>query len=86
MILYMTSSTPKRIPPLSVLGCDTNVTNGVSCARYWSLILKDAYEKEGILIPSTDEKVEFSLLQTPKLVTDDPVIFPSVARIPEAML
>lgn len=29
----------------------TNVLNGVSCARYWSLILRDGYEKEGILVP-----------------------------------
>lgn len=59
--------------------------NGVSCARYPSLILSDVYEKEGILVPSEDEKMEYSTLQTPKLVADDLVLFSSVARIPDAM-
>ena len=28
----------------------TSVANGVSHARYWSLILKYVYEKEGIMV------------------------------------
>lgn len=64
----------------------TYVKNVVSCVRYWSLILKDVYEKEGILVPLEDAKVEFSTYQTPKFVTDDPALFPSVVRIPDVML
>ena len=56
-----------------------NVTNGVSWARFWSLILRGVYEKEGILVPTEDAKVVFLIYQTPKIVTDDPVLFPIVA-------
>lgn len=28
-----------------------NVENGVSCAIYWSLILRYVYDKEGIMVP-----------------------------------
>lgn len=31
---------------------NTNVVCGISCARYWSLILKYAYEKKGIVVPT----------------------------------
>lgn len=39
----------------------------------------DVYEKEAILVPSEDKKAEFLTLQTPKLVTYDPILFPSVS-------
>ena len=32
----------------------TNVIHAISCARYWSLILKYFYNKEGILVPNDD--------------------------------
>lgn len=44
------------------------------------------YQKEGILVHSEDTKAEFSNLKVPKLVIDDPVPFPNVARLPHAML
>ena len=44
------------------------------------------YEKKGILLPSKEQNVEFSLLHTPKLVTDVLVLFPSATCIPDAML
>lgn len=64
----------------------TNVLNGVSCARYWSLILQDVYEKEGISFSFDVLKAKFTIYQHPKSVEDDPMIFPIVARIPDAML
>lgn len=64
----------------------TNLANGVSYARYWSLISSKFIKKEGILVHSKDEKADFSTLATPQLLVDDPVIFPIVARITDAML
>lgn len=52
----------------------TNVSNGVSCAHYFILILKEVYEYERILVPLEDVKAEFSTLQTLKLVVDDPTL------------
>lgn len=65
---------------------NTNVVNDISCARYWSIILKFAYEKEGIAIPENEETVEFSMFLFTKTVEDDGENFPTVARIPDAML
>lgn len=42
---------------------NTNVVNGVSCARYWSLILKYVYEKGGILVPADQPTTEFVVYQ-----------------------
>lgn len=53
----------------------TNLANGVSYARYWSLISSKFMKKEGILVHSEDEKADFSTLATPQLLVDDPVIF-----------
>ena len=64
----------------------TNVVLGISCARYWSLILQYFYNKEGILVPNNDEKVTFQSYHYPKEVLDDNDEFPIVARIPDAML
>lgn len=64
----------------------TNLENGVSCARYQSLILKEVDEQEGILVPSQDKKAAFSTIAAQRLGVDDLAIFPSVARIPDAML
>lgn len=36
-----------------------NAVNGISCARYWSMILQNAYEKEEIAIPDDEQKTEF---------------------------
>ena len=44
------------------------------------------YDKEGILVPENEETVGFALYQFPKIVKDDAEVFPSVARIPDAML
>lgn len=63
-----------------------NVSNVVSCTRYWSLILHEVYEKEGILVPCDVPKAEFSIYQHLKCVEAHPIIFPSVARITNVML
>ncbi|KAL7595681.1 hypothetical protein Lser_V15G29838 [Lactuca serriola] len=65
---------------------NTNSEKGISCARYWSLILEKVYEKEAIPIMTDVEVVEFSFYQFPKVVEDDEAIFTRVARIPDAML
>lgn len=65
---------------------NTSVDKGISCARYWSLILEKVYVKEGIQVPEGEDVVEFSLYQFPKAIEDDVNIFTSVARIPDAML
>ncbi|KAL7586161.1 hypothetical protein Lser_V15G40639 [Lactuca serriola] len=65
---------------------NTNSEKGISCARYWSLILEKVYEKEAIPVVADVEVAEFSLYQFPKVVEDDEAIFTKVARIPDAML
>lgn len=65
---------------------NTDVVNGVSYARYWSLILKSVYEKEDIMVPEDEPKVDLFLYQHPKVVQDDSEVFPNVARIHDAML
>lgn len=50
------------------------------------MILKKVYEQEEILVPSDVEAVEFSTFAAPRLLVDNLVIFPKVARIPDAML
>ena len=65
---------------------NTNAEKGISCARYWSLILQNVYEKEGIPVPESGEVAEFSLYQFPKVVEDDENIFTNVARILDVML
>ena len=63
-----------------------NALHGISCVRYWSLILQYFYNKEGILVPNDEEKVDFQTYNYPKDVTDNAEEFPFVARIPDAML
>ena len=65
---------------------NTNVVQGISCARYWSLILGYLYEKEGIVVPANEEKAEFLKYHFPKEVLDDMDIFTHIVRIPNAML
>ncbi|KAL7604923.1 hypothetical protein Lser_V15G18161 [Lactuca serriola] len=65
---------------------NTNSEKGISCARYWSLILEKVYEKEAIPAEADVEVAEFSLYQFPKVVEDDEAIFTRIARIPDAML
>ncbi|KAL7609544.1 hypothetical protein Lser_V15G13888 [Lactuca serriola] len=65
---------------------NTNSEKGISCARYWSLILEKIYEKEAIPVEVDVEVAEFSLYQFLKVVEDDEAIFIRVARIPDAML
>ncbi|KAL7601335.1 hypothetical protein Lser_V15G25283 [Lactuca serriola] len=65
---------------------NTNSEKGISCARYWSLILEKVYEKEAISVVADVEVAEFSLYQFPKVVEDDEAIFTRVVRIPDAML
>lgn len=62
----------------------TSVVNGVSCAGYWILILRYVYEKEGI--PNDVPNAEFVMYQHPKTTEDNFVVFPSVARILNAMI
>ncbi|KAL7607644.1 hypothetical protein Lser_V15G16187 [Lactuca serriola] len=65
---------------------NTNSEKGISCARYWSLILEKEYKKEAITAEADVVVAEFSLYQFPKVVEDDEAIFTRVARIPDAML
>lgn len=66
--------------------CSMKWVNGISCDHYWSLILEFAYEKEGIVVPNDEPKVEFALYHHLKTVKDNPDEFPSIARILDAML
>lgn len=65
---------------------NTNVVKGISCARYWSLVLQSVYEKEGIPVPANEAKAEFMKYHFPKSVEDDSEVFPNVARITDRML
>lgn len=65
---------------------NTNVVDGISCARYWSIILKFSYEKEGIMVLDNEEIAQFSMIHFPKTVEDDVDIFPTVACILNSML
>lgn len=38
------------------------------------------------MVPSQYAKADFSIYQHPKVVSDDPMLFPTVARIQDAML
>ena len=64
----------------------TNVVQGISCARYWCLILHYVYEKERIEVPADEEKDEFLKYHFPKEVTDDAEVFSNISKIPDAML
>lgn len=64
---------------------NTNMMNGILCARYWSLILQYVYEKEGIVVLDDVPKAEFSLYHHPKVVEDNPNEFPLIARITDAL-
>lgn len=59
----------------------TSFANGVSCAYYWSLILRYVYGNEGTMVPNVGPKADFVLYQNPKMVENNSEIFPSVARI-----
>lgn len=65
---------------------NTSVVALVSCAHYWSLILKYVYEKEGIIIPIDDSLAEFGIYRHLKVVTDDLDVFLMVARVPDSLL
>ncbi|CAI9261006.1 unnamed protein product [Lactuca saligna] len=58
-----------------------NVVNGILCARYWSLILKFSYQKEGIQVPADEVTTKFWKYNFPKVVNDNVKEFPSVGRI-----
>lgn len=45
---------------------NTNVVHGISCARYWSLILQFANENEGILVPKGEPTTEFHYIIFPR--------------------
>lgn len=63
---------------------NTNAVDGISCARYQSLVLQYTYEKKCILVPDNEETTTFLVFRHPKTV--DAELFPTVARIPDAML
>ncbi|KAL7615777.1 hypothetical protein Lser_V15G03371 [Lactuca serriola] len=65
---------------------NTNVVQGMPCARYWCLIIRYAYEKEGIQVPADGPNAEFLKYHFPKLAKDDLEVFPNVARRLDAML
>lgn len=52
---------------------------GISCARYWSLMLRYFYDKEAILVDADEEKTDFMKYNFPKEVTDDKEVFSHVA-------
>ena len=64
----------------------TSAKQGISCARYWSLIIQYVYNKEKIEVPDFEEKAVFHMYGSSKEVADDPEVFTSIARIPDAML
>ena len=65
---------------------NTNVFNGISRARYWSLILQFAYDKEGIMVPKDEEMTDFLVYHYQIFVEENPDVFPTVAHIPDVML
>lgn len=65
---------------------NTNVVDGISYARYLSLILQYVYEKEGIEVSNDEETAEFSLYHFPKSVEEAIDVFPTISRIPNSML
>lgn len=40
----------------------TNLTNGVSSARFWSIILQEVYSEVNIRVPSDVKTNEFSIM------------------------
>lgn len=58
----------------------------IASARFWILILIEAYQQAGIQVPKGEEVVVFSHLQILKKLIDDPKVFPVIGRIPKAML
>ena len=65
---------------------NTNVVQWISCAWYWSLVLRYVYEKEGIQVPVDEPKAEFLTYHFLKTVKDDVEVFPNIARILDSML
>ncbi|CAI9286432.1 unnamed protein product [Lactuca saligna] len=50
------------------------------------MIVQYVYQKEKIEVPEYEDKAVFHMYGSPKEVHDDPAIFTTVARIPDAML
>ncbi|CAI9281661.1 unnamed protein product [Lactuca saligna] len=44
------------------------------------------YEKEGIEVPADEQSIEFLKYNFPKKIEDDAEVFPSITRIPDAMI
>lgn len=63
-----------------------NLTNGVSSAQFWILILKEVYSQENIFVPTDVETAEFSIMVARRVFVDDLNAFLIVARIPDSML
>lgn len=55
---------------------NTNTIDGISCARYWSIILNFSLENEGIDVPKNEETATFLVFHFPKTVEGDVNIFP----------
>lgn len=87
MLWSQVSTTPHRCGKSFLKSVEnTDAVDGVSCARYWSLILRYAYEKEGVLVPTDEPNAEFVKYHYLKTIEDDVSIFPTVARILVGML
>lgn len=58
----------------------------IASTKFWSLFLNDVYQHDGILVPTDVEVDEYSTLQIPKTMVDNPIDFPSIWRIHKAIL
>lgn len=55
-------------------------------ANFCCLLFNESYQHARILVPAHIEVAEFSTLQIPKTLVNNPNDFPSIGRILEAML
>lgn len=55
-------------------------------AWFWSFILIEAYLQGGIQVRANAKVAEFSHLQIPKHLVDNPTNFPSIRKIPKSTL
>lgn len=60
--------------------------NETESARFWSLILIEAYQQNGIQVQKGEKVVVFSHLQIPKSLVDDPDTFPIIDKMLKRMI
>lgn len=64
----------------------SKLANGVSSARFWGLILREVYTQENVLFLTDVDTPKFPSMTVPKVMVDDVMLFPMVARIYDSML